>query len=129
MRDGEVKHITAEDIEKRVAATAQQWGLRVADYSNSGPFYMEPDHPAVQLMCDIYNEVMGENEKPFVLSGGTYARHMDNTVSFGCEMPHENMPSWVGGCHMTNEGLSIDTLLQAFEIYIETLVRLQNVDF
>jgi len=121
--------IPAEDIEKRVAATAQQWGLRVADYSNSGPFYMEPDHPAVQLMCDIYNEVMGENEKPFVLSGGTYARHMENTVSFGCEMPHENMPSWVGGCHMTNEGLSIDTLLQAFEIYIETLVRLQNVDF
>ena len=90
---------------------------------------MEPDHPAVKLMCDIYNEVTGEDEKPFVISGGTYARHMHNTVSFGPEKANANNPDWVGGCHMTNEGMSVELLLQAFEIYIETLVRLQEVDF
>ncbi|MBQ8994738.1 MAG: Sapep family Mn(2+)-dependent dipeptidase [Oscillospiraceae bacterium] len=121
--------ITAEDIEKKVSATAEEWGYHVANCDNSGPFYMEPDHPAVKLMCDIYNEVTGEDEKPFVMSGGTYARHMHNAVSFGCEKPSEKAPDWVGGCHMTNEGLSIETLMQAFEIYIETLIRLQDVEF
>jgi len=121
--------IKPEELEKRVASTAEEWGLRVQDCDNSGPFYMEPDHPAVKLMCDIYNEVTGEDAKPFVISGGTYARHMHNTVSFGPEKANPNDPAWLGGCHMTNEGISVELLLQAFEIYIETLVRLQEVDF
>jgi succinyl-diaminopimelate desuccinylase len=121
--------VTPKQVEDRVAAKAAEWGFRAENTDNSGPFYLEPDHPAVQLMCDIYNEVTGENEKPFVISGGTYARHMANTVSFGCEMPNEKTPDWVGSAHMTNEAISIDTLLKALEIYIETLIRLQSVDF
>ena len=121
--------VKPEEVEERVAATAEAWGYHVAHMDNSGPFYMDPEHPAVKLMCEIYNEVTGENEKPFVMSGGTYARHMENTVSFGCEMPNEKAPDWVGSAHMTNEGMAIDTLLKAVEIYIETLIRLQNVDF
>ena len=121
--------VTPQQVEDRVAAKAAEWGFRAENTDNSGPFYLEPDHPAVQLMCDIYNEVTGENEKPFVISGGTYARHMANTVSFGCEMPNEKTPDWVGSAHMTNEAISIDTLLKALEIYIETLIRLQSVDF
>ena len=121
--------IKPEELEKRVASTAEEWGLRVQDCDNSGPFYMEPDHPAVKLMCDIYNEVTGEDAKPFVISGGTYARHMHNTVSFGPEKANPNDPAWLSGCHMTNEGISVELMLQAFEIYIETLVRLQEVDF
>ena len=121
--------VKPEEVEERVAVTAKAWDYSVSDMSNSGPFYLDPEHPAVKLMCQIFNEVTGEEGKPFVMSGGTYARHMENTVSFGCEMPNEEAPDWVGSAHMTNEGISIDTLLKAFEIYIETLVRLQNVDF
>ena len=120
--------IPAEEIVARVEAAAKEAGFTLRNIENSGPFYMDPQHPAVQLMANIYNEVTGENEKPFVMSGGTYARKMNNAVSFGCEMPNEKCPDWVGGAHMTNEALSIDTLMKAFEIYIETLVRLQEVE-
>lgn len=121
--------IKPEEVEQRVAATAEEWGLRVDQYGNSGPFYLEPDYPAVKLMVDIFNEVTGENEKPFVISGGTYAREMNNAVSFGPERPNAKHPDWVGGCHMTNEAFSIKELLEAFEIYTEALLRLQEVDF
>jgi succinyl-diaminopimelate desuccinylase len=80
-------------------------------------------------MCEIYNSVTGRNDKPFVMSGGTYARKMHNAVSFGCEMPGEEVPEWVGSAHMKNEGMSVDMLVKAVEIYAETLRRLQEVDF
>ncbi|MBR0451281.1 MAG: Sapep family Mn(2+)-dependent dipeptidase [Oscillospiraceae bacterium] len=121
--------IAPDELEKRVAATAEEWGLKVKDFENSGPFYLDPEKPAVKMMCDIYNEVTGDNEKPFVISGGTYARHMNNTISYGPDRPNAKQPAWVGGCHMTNEGISIKHLMEAFEIYTEALVKLQEIEF
>ena len=121
--------IPKEEIEKRVAEKAAEYGFEVRNVENSGPFYLEPDSPAVTLMCDIFNSVAGRNDRPFVMSGGTYARMMHNAVAFGCEMPGEEAPEWVGTAHMKNEGLSIDILLKSVEIYAETLMRLQEVDF
>ncbi|MDO4566252.1 MAG: Sapep family Mn(2+)-dependent dipeptidase [Oscillospiraceae bacterium] len=122
--------ITAGELEARVAETARANGFEAVNVSNSGPFYMDPENPAVKLMCEIYNEVTGSEEKPFVMSGGTYARHMENAVSYGLEFPGQEKedPEWVGSCHMKNEGLKIERALQACEIYIKTLVRLQEVE-
>ncbi len=121
--------IPKEEIEKRVAEKAAEYGFEVRNVENSGPFYLEPDSPAVKLMCDIFNSVAGRNDRPFVMSGGTYARKMHNAVSFGCEMPDADDPDWVGTAHMKNEGMSIDLLMKAIEIYAETLMKLQEVDF
>ena len=115
----------AENVEKKAA----EYGFEVCNVGNSGPFYLEPDSPAVKLMCDIFNSVTGRNDRPFVMSGGTYARKMNNAVSFGPEMPGEENPEWVGTAHMKNEGMSVDSLAKAIEIYAETLMKLQEVDF
>ena len=123
--------ITSEELEKKIEKTANDNGFEVANVENSGPFYMNPDHPAVKLMCEIYNEVTGSDEKPYVMSGGTYARHMDNAVSYGIEFPgqEEEDPEWVGGCHMKNEGLKIERIKLSCEIFIKTLIKLQQVEF
>lgn len=121
--------IAPEDIEKNIENKAAEFGFEVRNVGNSGPYYLEPDSPAVKLMNDIYNSVTGRNDEPYVMSGGTYARMMHNAVAFGCEMPGEQAPEWVGTAHMKNEGLSIDILLKSVEIYAETLRRLQEVDF
>lgn len=121
--------IPKDGIAKNIEDKAAQYGFEVRNVGNSGPFYLEPDSPAVKLMCEIFNSVTGRNDKPFVMSGGTYARKMHNAVSFGCEMPGEEIPDWVGSAHMKNEGVAVDTLIKAMEIYAETLVRLQEVDF
>ena len=121
--------IPADEIEKNIEKKAAECGFEVRNVGNSGPFYLEPDSPAVRLMCDIFNSVTGRNDRPFVMSGGTYARKMHNAVSFGCEVFGEEGPEWVGSAHMKNEGQSIDILVKAVEIYAETLMKLQEVDF
>ncbi|MEG1060867.1 MAG: Sapep family Mn(2+)-dependent dipeptidase [Oscillospiraceae bacterium] len=120
-----------EEIEKKIEQTAAKNGFSVANVENSGPFYMSPEHPAVKTMCDIYNEVTDSHEKPFVMSGGTYARHMDNAVSYGIEFPNQGKedPEWVGGVHMKNEALKIERAKQACEIFINTFIKLQNIEF
>ncbi len=121
--------ITKEDVEKRIEESAAKYGFTVENVENSGPIYMDPDTPAVRIMNDIFNEVTGLHEEPYVMSGGTYARKMHNAVAFGPEMPGEELPEWVGGAHMKNEAISIDSLVKAVEIYAQSLVKLQDVEF
>lgn len=120
--------ISKEDIEKRIEETAAKYGFSVENVENSGPIYLDPDTPAVRIMNGIFNEVTGLNEEPYVMSGGTYARKMHNAVAFGPEMPGEELPEWVGGAHMKNEAISIDSLVKAVEIYAQSLVKLQEIE-
>ena len=87
------------------------------------PFYIEPDSPAIRTLIDTYNEVTGQNKKPFTMGGGTYARHFENAVSFGMEEPQEPMPAFVGAMHGANEGVPVARLLQSLKIYILAIFR------
>ncbi len=92
------------------------------------PFYVEPDSPEIQTCINTYNEITGENAKPYTMGGGTYARDFPNAVSFGPEHPERPQPSWVGAVHCVDEGASVEFLLEALKIYIATLIRLQGVE-
>ncbi len=121
--------ITPEELESRLKKACGDAGFTLRVEANSGPFYLSPDLPAVQIMNNIYNEVTGKNDKPYVMSGGTYARHLDNAVSYGIEFPGDVFPEWVGGVHMKNEALSIERAAESCEIFIRTLIKLQEVSF
>lgn len=121
--------LTPAKIEQRVAGTANETGFDVQNVSNSKPHYLPPETPAVQLLTAIYNELTGRDEKPYVMSGGTYARYMPNAVAYGIEIEGMEMPAWAGQVHMKNEAVGVEHAMTACEIYINTLVRLQNVDF
>ncbi|MEA4912693.1 MAG: Sapep family Mn(2+)-dependent dipeptidase [Oscillospiraceae bacterium] len=122
--------ITPAQLEQKMDAACAPFGFAQRVLSNSEPFYLDPAKvPAVGLMCDIYNEVTGSHEKPFVMSGGTYARHIPNAVSYGAEYPDQKDPDWVGGVHMKNEAIKLSRAYESCEIFIDTLVKLQNVDF
>ncbi|MBQ4065640.1 MAG: Sapep family Mn(2+)-dependent dipeptidase, partial [Clostridia bacterium] len=101
--------IAPDEIEKRLAATAEANSYTIENMSNSGPFYMDPDYPAVKLLCGIYNELTGSDGKPYVMAGGTYARHIPNAVSYGMAgipVPPSDGPAltWApGGAHAKNE--------------------------
>lgn len=122
--------ISAGELEQKIKSAAEGYGFAVKNMTNSEPFYLDPkDNAAVGLMCEIYNEVTKSDEKPIVMSGGTYARHIENAVSYGIEYPDAEDPDWVGGCHMKNEGLKISRALESCEIFINTLIKLQDVKF
>ena len=122
---------TCTDGEKLAAqiAAALGEGAALEDVEAAEPFYIEADSPAIQASINTYNEVTGENAKPFPMGGGTYARHFPYAVSFGPEHVDLPLPEFGGPMHGANEAAPIDKLLEAVKIYILALLRLEKIDF
>ena len=104
-------------------------GAQLQDVDAAEPFYIEADSPAIQACINTYNEVTGEDAKPFTMGGGTYARHFPYAVSFGPEHVDLPLPEFGGPMHGANESAPIDKLLEAMKIYIVALLRLEEIDF
>ena len=104
-------------------------GAQLQDVDAAEPFYIEADSPAIQACINTYNEVTGEDAKPFTMGGGTYARHFPYAVSFGPEHVDLPLPEFGGPLHGANEAAPIDKLLEAVKIYILALLRLEEIDF
>ena len=117
--------------EKIVAAVSALAGdiAEVTLDSNAEPFYMSLDNPAVKVCIDAYNDVTGENAKPYTIGGGTYARDFPNAVSFGPEHPERPMPDFAGPIHGVDEAASKDFLIEALKVYILALIELQKIDY
>ena len=96
---------------------------------DAAPFYMSLDNPAVQVCIKAYNDVTGENARPYTIGGGTYARDFPNAVSFGPEHPERPAPAFAGPIHGVDEAASKAWLLEALQVYILALIELEKMDF
>lgn len=117
---------------KRIAAKLQEQTGELAEIvtdSDSVPFYMSLDNPAVQVCIKAYNTVTGENAKPYTIGGGTYARQFPNAVSFGPEHPERPQPDFAGPIHGADEAASIDFFIEALKVYILALLELEKLEF
>ena len=122
-------NISGQEITHRITQHCGEHGFTVDHVDFSKPFYIPPDSPPIRLLCDIYNRHAGTDGKPFVISGGTYARFLDNAVSYGIEVEGVEHPDWVGKVHMKNEAVSVDHAMMSCEIFIEALLGLQELSF
>ena len=120
--------ITGDELIAKVRAALGS-DAELVDTRVMEPFYIESDSPAVQACINTYNEVTGENAKPFTMGGGTYARHFPYAVSFGPEHVDLPLPEFGGPMHGANESAPLDKLLEAVKIYIVALLRLEEIDF
>ena len=136
LRDGRIRQdvdsryptsITGEEIARRLSEALGGAGT-VENARWNKPFYISADDAAIQALVDTYNEVTGENARPFTMGGGTYARHFPRAVSFGPERLDTVLPDFAGPMHGANEGANIDQLMQALKIYILALLRLQDIE-
>ena len=93
------------------------------------PFYIHPESPAIDVLMNAYRSVTGSDKKPFTMGGGTYARHFQNAISFGTEIPAEPLPDFVGKIHTADEGIGIERLKMSLKVYILALYRLMQIDF
>ncbi|MCQ2558216.1 MAG: Sapep family Mn(2+)-dependent dipeptidase [Oscillospiraceae bacterium] len=96
---------------------------------DTAPFYMELDKPEVQACLASYNDITGEDAKPFTIGGGTYARDFPNAVSFGPEHHDRPTPDFAGPIHGIDEAACKADLLEALKIYILALLRLEELDY
>lgn len=83
------------------------------------PLHISKDSYLVKTLCKIFNDVTNSNSEPIAIGGATYARAFDNFVSFGA-----NLPGQKDMCHQTDEFISIDNLITAYEIYCRAIKEL-----
>ena len=93
------------------------------------PFYMPLDKPEVQVCIDAYNEITGEDARPYTIGGGTYARDFPNAVSFGPEHPERPAPAFAGPIHGVDEAACKEWFLEALKVYILALIELEKLEF
>ena len=121
--------ITAEKIERRFnkAAFESAEGAYFDLEHDKTPFLMDPNSDEVSALLDAYRVVTGDDAQGTTSKGGTYARCFTKGVSFGAEKPWVDNPSWVGGMHGPDEGVSEDLLKEAFAIYALAIGKLLDV--
>ena len=89
--------------------------------------YLDPSSPEIRACLSAYREVTGDISPSYTIGGGTYAKHLPNTVAFGADMPQLEVPDFVGRIHGAEEGASEQALLDALKIYILTLLKLEGL--
>ncbi len=122
---------TSTDGDTILAQLRQVFGPVGATVENTlllPPFLTDPNSPEIQALSSAFNQVTGEERKPFTIGGGTYAREFTRGASFGVEMPWIANPEWVGSMHGPDEGESIEQLKTAWKIYALAFGRLSELD-
>lgn len=120
--------IAIEDIIDRFTALAEAHGCTFEPGMAHKPFYMDPSLPAIQALLGTYREYVDPDAEPFVIGGGTYARHFPRACAFGPHDPRITDPEWVGIEHGPDEGVSEEALRTALKIYIVSIARLMELD-
>lgn len=132
--------ITAEDednirtLEECGIANGMQWQTQ----RNSKPSYFPREHPAVDRLTTLYNDITGRDTKSFVMGGGTYARKLPNAFAYGVggmreedsdrEAKKKLFKPGHGGAHEPDEALNLRLLLEAMKIYAMAVVELNEVE-
>ncbi len=93
------------------------------------PFYVDPKTPVIQALMDTYNELTNQKTEPYVIGGGTYARHFPLAVGFGIGTKGEEKPDFIGTAHGAEEGYSIKGFKEALEIIIIAVDELLKLEY
>ena len=107
-------------LERAYAGCGYELTTRVVDE----PLYFPPETPFIAALQSAYAEATGDREsKPLVIGGGTYAKHLANTVAFGCSLPGHRY-----GAHEVDEECAEADLAAAAKIIARAIVKLDALD-
>lgn len=130
--------ITADQNEmfRKLFRAGKENGLIWELQRNSKPNYFPKEHPAVERLTKLYNEITGSPAESFVMGGGTYARKLPKAFAYGIGAMKESetdqqirkklFPPGHGGAHEPDEGININLLTEAMRIYAMAVVELND---
>lgn len=82
------------------SSACRENGFTLSGVHDSKGTYHPKDDPLVSSLTDIFNRLTGNQEQPYMMGGGTYARKLPNAVAFGLGM---NLPG-LAPCPLTKPG-------------------------
>jgi len=108
-------------INEKFVQIIEKTGAKVEFLLKDRPLFYPEDHFLVKTLLEVYRKYVNSNTPPLSIGGGTYSKHIPNTVSFG--------PLFEGEedlCHQANEFARIPDLIKCSAIYAEALTKLSN---
>jgi succinyl-diaminopimelate desuccinylase len=111
----------------RLRASLEALGFTMEIKENKEGFLLDKSAPELQIILNVCRELFNKPEaKPLRMSGGTYARMLDNAYSIdNTPGPRvEGLPKGHGGAHQSDEALSIESLLKGAECLALMIARL-----
>ncbi len=120
------------DIVAKLSATAESYGLTVEILNQMDPLYKSKDLPQIALLTEIWKsnmpsysgykpEYLSEYTEPIAIGGGTYARHMPNTIAFGIQAPWQE-----DQCHQANECRALSDFETDIKVMTEAIMGLSE---
>lgn len=110
---------SSTELVKQLKEVAADYGLEYQKYDELPSLYVPKDSLLVKTLMDIYKDKTGDLKEPMTSGGATYARSMPNMVAFGAHFP--GSPSLA---HQENEGIILEELYKAMDIYAEAIYQL-----
>ncbi|MPN24071.1 putative dipeptidase [bioreactor metagenome] len=110
---------TLDDVLTGLNKTINKIGIKVENMDHQAPLYFSKDHPLIEKLLSVYEEVTGDSGEAFAIGGGTYAKEMKNIVAFGPIFPGKPDLD-----HQVNEYIEIDDLVMNAKIYAKAIYEL-----
>ena len=108
---------TSDRVYEGIEKTLEGTNIGIIKMSDDHPIFMDLDSELVQKLIGAYRDETGDQDaQPFVIGGGTYAKHIANTLAFGAMFPGE--PDTM---HQNDENKSVDLLMKAARIYARAI--------
>ncbi len=134
-----IRYAITDEPDKIMRGMAETAAVRDMTWElcrDSKPNYFPKEHPAVEILTNLYNEITGEQKESFVMGGGTYARKLPNAFAYGIGGMAETEEDKAlklklfrtghGGAHEPDEGLNVRQLIEAMKIYTMAVVALND---
>lgn len=117
--------VSVNDVLNNLKSKACEYGLDIDPINAMDSIYMDKNAPEILGLTKIWSkhidkftgfkeEYRSEYTDAIAVGGGTYARHIPNTVAFGVETPWSE-----DQCHQANESVTINDFIQWVEIIKE----------
>lgn len=108
-------------VEKVVRGWLGDDGKRVTlgGYYEGEPLVFDPKSKLVKRLLDVTRRATGEDLKPAISGGGTYARRLPNSIAFGMWFPGKPYPG-----HDVDEQVPVADLERGAHVLVEALVDL-----
>ena len=121
-----------EDITKHISTLAGKYGLSASTTSSMAPVCKDRNSREIKILTEVWSENMSKysgfeesfREKysePLAIGGGTYARHIPNTIAFGLQAPwHEDV------CHQANESRRLSDFEADIDVITDAIKRMSS---
>lgn len=127
----------AERILADMAGVCKSHGYHAQPQRVDPAHHFPADHPVVDILTHHFNRIMHQELKPFVLPGGTYARKLPHSISYGMGFSGD-LSQYAdrsifrpghGGAHGPDESTVIELLLKSIKIFVTGLIAIDHLTF